>query len=188
MSKRRAEGANWYALLLIHTLAPVASWSVLASLYGGWMLTFGALWAVFVWIMRKQGVPALKAPPQPKPALPKPEPVLVVAEHKAATSTIEVPVPSTIEVPVPSKVEVHPNHSLLPIIAELDLPAPSKAHESAPQVQTPPSQTTAHIIPQTLASEEDIDPVHLPALQVMPQRPEDIQKSRRGPVVQLSGE
>ncbi|MDB5225463.1 MAG: hypothetical protein JWL87_415 [Candidatus Adlerbacteria bacterium] len=166
------EGAHWYALFIVHTMAPVVGWVTLLGIYAGWLAAFGAVWAGFVWFMRWRGAPVApksaavpKAAPAPapkpiapapapiavpKPAAPAPKPVVPPAPAPVQKSIAPKPVPAPISVPVAvvpkpqpmlvstplvaekkpeakkvaGRLEIHPNHSLLPMIAELDLPAP----------------------------------------------------------------
>lgn len=199
------EGANWYALLLVHTLAPVTGWTAIGGIYGGWLVAFGAIWAAFVWFMRRQtglqaqpaqppAKPIEKPAPPPEPSKPAPPPVPVVAPAPVVEKKIEVPAPSKVEMPVPSKtevpvrskIEVHPNHTLLPMVAELDLPAPSTRVEPVAKVELVPQQPQEKKgIPMPNL---DIDHEHLPAIHTMPKRPEDISASKRGPVVKMGEE
>ena len=74
-------GGTWYALFLVHTLAPITSWFNLVALYGAWLAAFGIIWVLFVLIMRKTAhgaapakvaVPvAIKTAPPPPPMPPK---------------------------------------------------------------------------------------------------------------------
>ena len=45
-------GAHWYALFLVHTIAPVTTWAILGSLYAAWLVFFAALWGGFSLLMR----------------------------------------------------------------------------------------------------------------------------------------
>lgn len=188
------EGANWYALLLVHTLAPATGWVTIGSLYGGWLVAFGAIWAAFVWFMRRQNTlpvatkpaegPVPVPPPAPKPiqpAAPEPKPI-----PPPPPKPIPPPVPVVAPVPVAEKkIEIHPNHSLLPMVAELDLPAPSRAEEPAAKVEL----TSENLEEKTdTVPNLAIDHTHLPAIHTMPKRPEDISASKRGPVVKMGEE
>lgn len=195
------EGANWYALLIVHAMAPVAGWGLLLAIYFGWLATFGAIWAGFVWFMRGHKLPKLPkmhVAPKPVALKPAPAPVMPPAPMPAAQKTIPI--------------EVHPNHSLLPMIAELDLPAPIPrvpaplpkvpAPEAAPVIETPvpapvlPAPVVKPQAPVEIAPEPpkpaiqmtNLDESGLPALHVMPKRPEDIESSKRGPVVKMGDE
>ncbi len=201
------EGANWYALLIVHTMAPVAGWLLMLYIYLGWLAAFAVIWAGFVWVMRRYSTldsgaapksgrgPNPFAPPAKAPVASKPTPTPAAP---VAQKPIEAPKPKA---PVPvSKVEVHPNHTLLPMIAELDLPAPHKA--PVPQAAPlPPAPAPIPLVPKpaapvTIVPESSKPAVQMPnleesglaALHVMPKRPEDIAHSRRGPVVKMSEE
>lgn len=217
------EGANWYALLLVHAMAPVVGWLLLLSIYFGWLATFAGIWIGFVWLMRRHSTlpaakPALAPNPFPTPA-PKPVPPVtpkppVVPPPAAKAAPAPVPPPALAPqkpIPVPiSGVEIHPNHSLLPMIAELDLPAPlSRVPAPASRVPAPkavpavPAPTPAPvavapkpaapvaIVPESqkpAVAMPNLEESGLPALHVMPKRPEDIESSKRGPVVKMSDE
>lgn len=68
-------GANWYALFLVHTLAPVTDWWSLLVLYAGWIALFGILWTGFSLLMHgakpSSKIPAPEVKPRgtPKPIL-----------------------------------------------------------------------------------------------------------------------
>lgn len=203
------EGANWYALFIVHAMAPVVGWLLLLSVYLAWLAAFAVVWVVFVWLMRRHSTlppakPAL-APnpfpaPAPKPAVPKPAAAVAPAAPTPVppkTAPVAAPVAVTSAPPaaVAPKVEIHPNHTLLPMIAELDLPAPKAAPAPAPapalvgEVPRPVGPVT--IVPESskpAARMPNLEESGLAALHVMPKRPEDIESSKRGPVVKMSNE
>ena len=198
------EGANWYALFIVHAAAPAAAWGLLFGIYFGWLAVFGAIWAAFVWLMRKHStlaskpaVPAPKPAKVPAPAALKPAAALV-PPHPAPASFKLAPPPMPVPAAQQKKIEIHPGHSLLPMVAELDLPAPKPAPIApapAPAVQAPapPPKPLAPVeivseSPKSSVPMPDFDESDLPALHVMPKRPEDIRSSRRGPVVKMSSE
>ncbi|MEI7719919.1 MAG: hypothetical protein WCI89_01785 [bacterium] len=45
-------GASWYALFLVHILAPAAGWSILGIIYGGWLVGFALFWTALVFMVR----------------------------------------------------------------------------------------------------------------------------------------
>jgi hypothetical protein len=51
-------GATWYALFLVHSLGPVASWATLGTLYGAWLVVFAATWGCFVALMHWRRIPS----------------------------------------------------------------------------------------------------------------------------------
>lgn len=197
------EGANWYALFIVHAAAPAAGWGLLFGIYFGWLAAFGAIWAAFVWLMRRHSTLA------PKPAAPAPKPVKLSAPAALKPAAANA-VPPLISAPAAQKkIEIHPGHSLLPMIAELDLPAPKPAPVApapapapvAPAPMAPVPAPIPALKPKPLAPVEivpespkssvpmpNLDESDLPALHVMPKRPEDIQSSKRGPVVKMSSE
>jgi len=190
------EGANWYALLIVHTMAPAVSWMLILGIYGGWLAAFGVVWAGFVWFMRHQSTikPAAAAvAPTPKAAMPAPVVAPKLAPAPIAALAPKPPAPVVAAAPeLQQKIEIHPNHSLLPMVAELDLPAPKKAEVSAPKAQilSEPLLATP-LVPQKpepvpapppkpapAVAMTDLD-AGLPGIRVMPKRPEDIEKSNR---------
>lgn len=103
-------GGNWYALFLVHMLAPVISWENLLIMYAAWMVLFGALWAACVFAMHR-GAPkpaVAAAPPTPTPpSTPAPEP-------QSSTPPAPVSVPPVEPLPVATpKPSVTPKPSLL---------------------------------------------------------------------------
>lgn len=185
------EGANWYALFIVHTVAPALEWTTLLFIYASWLATFAIIWASFVWIMRRQSMVVQKAAAPipasvPAPVPPKPAPVLVQQAPVLATK---------------KSIEVHPNHSMLPMIAELDLPAPKPSVPPAPvapapnpvppRAPMPPKPSAVEVVqepPKPAVSMPNLDEGGLPALHVMPKRPEDIDSSKRGPVIKMTGD
>lgn len=202
------EGANWYALFIVHTLAPVVSWTFLLALYTGWLITFGIIWAIFVWIMRAQSTIKPKTPKEPTG---KPPAVVQKPVPPSQPKPVAQPAPA-----VQKHIEVHPNHTLLPMVAELKLPVPQprvpapkptapEPKHAAPAplppkpvpapVPTPPAPAPApkpsavEIVPESSQPPVPMPTLNesgLPALHVMPRRPEDIESSKRGPVVKMS--
>lgn len=189
------EGANWYALFIVHTLAPIVSWAFLLSLYAGWLATFAIIWAAFVWLMRHQST--LKPAAAPAPAVPVPAPTRMAPPAPAPLA----PPPARPALAAEKKIEIHPNHSMLPMVAELDLPAPHPVPAPAPKpvpapapvpaAPPPAPQTKVEIVAESSAPAvvmSNLEESGLPALHVMPKRPEDIESSKRGPVVKMGEE
>jgi len=211
------EGANWYALFIVHSIAPAVAWMFLLSIYFGWLATFAVIWVGFVWLMRRQSTikpatvqkPVAPAPkPSPVPPPPKPAPAPIVPPP---LKPVPPPAPKPLSTPAPATIaqkpiEIHPNHSTLPMIAELDLPAPSKVEVPVPQSRVPapkpvPPAAASVAAPAPVAKVEIVPESSKPpvkmsnleesgpaALHVMPKRPEDIESSKRGPVVKMSDE
>jgi hypothetical protein len=51
-------GANWYALFLVHILAPITSWANLLTLWGVWLIGFNLIWYVIVFSTREKNIGA----------------------------------------------------------------------------------------------------------------------------------
>ena len=198
------EGANWYALFIVHTVAPALGWGMLLYTYLGWLATFAVIWAAFVWLMRRQSTlphkPAAPASvPPPVPVAPKQMPPQTPAPQSVAPLPPK-PAPAPVVSPAPAPaakkpVEIHPNHSMLPMVAELDLPAPLSrvpAPKAAPApAPAPKPQSPVQLVPESsgpAVAMPNLEESGLPALHVMPKRPEDIESSKRGPVVKMSGD
>ncbi|HVU79799.1 MAG TPA: hypothetical protein VHD37_00375 [Candidatus Paceibacterota bacterium] len=95
--------AQWYALFILHILAPIATWADLLILYGIW---FAGFTAMFVSLVHVLGVPVpgynpqpaehKKTPPAPKPILkpaPKPEPKKIMHVQQRPAPVVHKPAP-----------------------------------------------------------------------------------------------
>jgi hypothetical protein len=149
-------GGTWYALFLVHILAPLTTWTNLLTLYVVWMIGFVLVWWALMLLLngRKTETPnniatiAATLPPmaaQPKPASPKP-----------ASSPVVVPPKPT---PPPPPVQVKP----LPVYIPVVTPAP--APRIAPVVQAPPITPPPPPAPKPVP----MPPPNLPA--IVPQKP-----------------
>ena len=170
-------GGTWYALFLVHSLGPVTTWTTLIILYVFWLLLFLAVWAVFVWLMRKniKNAGIFIQTPAPKPYIPPLSPRVVVAPP----SFVPKPVPPPPPKPVPPPVFVPP-----PPPKPVPPPAPRPAPPPAPKPPQPPAP--APVAHKTGVIQDIIDHMLVPALRIMPQTPADIGKHNRPPVVKLS--
>lgn len=119
-------GGTWYALFLVHSLAPVTSWLNLIGLYFVWLALFMVFWGAFVFIMRKaarapqkkvvaSAVVQIKTPvppplvPTPKPMPPPPKPLPPpVFKPTVVTPLPPKPTPPPPVVPKPTAVLVSP--------------------------------------------------------------------------------
>ncbi len=166
-------GGSWYALFLVHTLAPVTSWFNLAVLYFLWMVLFGIFWSAFVLLMRKtkpvRATSPLKAAapvivPKPKPL---PPPPLISKPVPPPKPKLELPLaPHPLSLPTPLIVPIPP------------LP---------PKPVVPPVVITKEV-PKHSMLHDVIDHLLVPALRIMPKTPADVGKQNRPPVVKLGDE
>ena len=148
------EGAHWYALFIVHTLAPVVLWSVLLFVYAAWLVFFAAVWTAFVLVMRYTSG----------------EPIRIRAK-KAPVVIIQKPKPNE---PSKPKIVLLPAHSLLPAVFELSLSKPD------PQPEPLPPQPAPKLDLQPTEPDWSLSP----ALRIMPQRFEDVGRQFRGPLVE----
>lgn len=157
-------GGTWYALFLVHTLAPNIGWVGLLSLYGAWMVAFFAVWALFVSIMHwgRHHMPApaktvVQTPPAPVAGQPKPAPAPMPAVLQAVKAA-----------PMPPAQPLAPK------------PAVASAPLNLPKLPTI-LEHTEPLLPKQIPGTRDLNPAlnDLPGVHVMPQKPEDIGRHMR---------
>ncbi len=150
-------GGTWYAIFVVHILAPVATWYELGVFYGAWLGGFCLCWCVLVLSLRgrpvqiradervveaktfvKQAVQKPAGPPPPiKPA------VIINPDFIPPKSAPPTAIRPTVSVPPPAPLPPAP---------------PDPAPIAMPAIQKPPE------LPG------------LPAIRVMPKTPADIKK------------
>ena len=173
-------GTTWYALFLVHSLGPVTSWGSLWVLYILWGILFALVWWGFVALMQRDS-----KKPAPRPL---PPPVIITVKK-------EVPKP----LPPPPK-PIPPPPPPPPVAVPAPLPTPPIVVYVPPPPQPPPKlipptppQPAPAVVPappppvrKPTIMQEVINHLLVPALRIMPQRPEDIGKHNRPPVVKLN--
>lgn len=152
-------GGTWYALFIVHILAPVAAWNQLVVLYVIWIVGFMACWSALLFMMRGRvaafaDVPARKVPP-PMPA-PAPRPM----------QPRQFPTPPQPSVRKPG-----------PAAANLAY----KPARAAPQpaAYVPPTPMPPPNLPVPPANALNMP---LPTIRVMPRSADDLQKQQSGMV------
>ncbi|MGC9602599.1 MAG: hypothetical protein ABSE76_02560 [Minisyncoccia bacterium] len=99
-------GGTWYALFLVHILAPVTTWANLGTFYAAWLIGFVLCWEAIVVIRRdRKMVPRKKPAPLPPPP-PVPEPVslpkdFIPPKEIKIIPDISAPSPTTPTSPAP---------------------------------------------------------------------------------------
>jgi len=176
-------GGSWFALFIIHILAPVTSWMNLLTLYALWMVGFNLAWMALLPLTHERkkmmsvaAKPEAKlAPPAkkiespkapPPPTKPAPAPVPAVPKPIAALPIVQ---PLEIDKPahfIPPKVQTPPPPPLKPTPP----PAPARAPTPAPAPTQPPLKSALETIP---VAKQPQDP-WLPAIKVMPKSPQDV--------------
>jgi len=180
-------GATWYALFILHVVAPIAFWTDLLILYFVWIAGFMLLWMSLSKLITARGPMAAK----PVPAAVKVVPAPVV---KAAPVPVQAPKPTPppapkVQQPVPPpppmpKPEPKPPvppvviKPILPVVAHAELAAPHKADPApikvaVPVKPPPPPAGVAPIKPKELLVAEHVSMPILP----VPAKPEVLTKS-----------
>lgn len=155
-------GGTWYALFIVHILAPVAAWNELVVLYVIWIIGFMACWSVLMYMMRGS-VAAYADLPKKKTSIPE-EPQKRMAPRQFPTP----PTPKT-NGPLAAQASYRPT------------PPPAKKPPvyTAAQPPQPPQNLPTMQPPAPLPPPANIP---LPTIRVMPRSEEDVQKQQRGMV------
>lgn len=181
-------GGSWYALFIVHILAPVASWANLALLYAVWMVGFGICWAILVFTtkerkggakeVKKESIPVAKPAPALKsvpdfPFAPKPIP----PPAPPAPKPVPPPPPAPKPMPPPPPPLPPPKPVAPPPV---NLPVLEQPHilQTLPQPEVPKQAQPAS--PAAPAPEQN---PWLPALKIMPKTPGDAQKQNPGATI-----
>ncbi len=171
-------GGTWYALFLLHIMAPMTGWFVLLMLYVVFVSVFEGIWAGIVIMMRRAHLvylaPGLQLqpagmqmaphmlPPQPKPKpLPPPAPI---APPPVVKSVVPPPPPPQVIV-----VEVVPPPAPIP----LPPPPPPKPAPTVPPPAVPRPMKEAQANPLPTSMPETYTPKQAdpPVVVPVPQAP-----------------
>ncbi len=201
-------GATWYALFILHVLAPITVWADLLFLYAAWVAGFTLLWvSLSKLITARSPVPSSPAAvPVGKTApAPAPKPVVSPPAPKVQQPAPPPPPPAPVPLPKPPTPPVAVK-AVLPVVAHAELEAPHKPAEPAPVKASvpvkppPPMAAAAPVKPKELIVAENIsmpiapktalvknidDSDEIPHVYVMPRTPEDVEKHLRS--VALTG-
>jgi hypothetical protein len=152
-------GGTWYALFLLHILAPMTTWGNLIILYGGWLAAFSLCWGALVFGTRDRAaaVSSVKKEQPQKPVI-KSAPAPTVVPNIPSAKVQPPPAP-------PLKAAVPPHHPM----GEAKPPAPAEV------VLTPPKIISAPISAPTPTPGLSLsDHPNLPAIRVMPKGPHEL--------------
>lgn len=162
-------GANWLALFLLHSIAPLISWMLLGLLYAFLLLVAMLLWHTALLQVRPKPIPQATAATAAPPA--------VVAPSAPTVKPVVPPPPPPQKPPPPLSPAPLPAVSHVPLKAVAPTPPPAApAPKPAPVAPAPPVPVSAP------SYDENPD---LPAVRVMPKTPGDIAKQFRGSTVEL---
>lgn len=190
-------GGTWYALFLVHILAPVTTWVELFELYAFWLTGSVLVWYGLIFAL-KGNVMSLPKPVAVKTAVRTPpapariiEPVTIQkVEPKPVIATPPLPVPvikkeaAPLPLPVPAKHGIIGTMVLTQARALPALPIPPIPQKPIPLNTLVPKAP----IPQKPHESAPVPKearVDLPAILVMPRTPEDLSVDHRGQVIEL---
>ena len=201
--------ATWYALFILHILAPVAVWIDLLVLWAIWSAGFVLCFITVAHAMHIRNIPAAQkpkpipvqekkpqkvfvAPPPPEPK-PFPKPVPPPPAPKP-TPPPPIPIPKLVLPPPPPPPVVHAPlpalaENTLPMLQERAAPAPRKPEPVTMAVPKKPAQPVSAVpkkpldqMPIPTKPKDANAPKEypdMPAIRVMPKTPEELDKSRR---------
>jgi hypothetical protein len=203
-------GANWYALFVVHILAPVTTWADLLVLYAIWTVGFVLCYVAIVYAMHETGAaPHRTKPHAPRPAEQKKAPPPPPEPRVAAQSAAPRPVPKPAPQPVAVKPIVKPLVAAVPVLsAHIPAPLPAVEKEAPHMLQVkpiapvPPPKPAVPVPPKPAMQiphkplavppkpvQKITDPDEnpgLPAIRVMPRTPADVDRQNRATTVQFS--
>jgi len=212
---RGVAGGTWFALFLVHNIAPETTWPMLAAVYVAWMVAFGVVWSGFAALMTRR-INVLK--PTVKPAVPvtvkampvQPKPPVASVPTPKSTPKVVVHTPPPVQpakvVSAPARASVakapEPVHPLPAVFhKELEAPhhvaaAPAPVHVAAApapvHMAPPPAPAPVHIAAAPAPVHHTAAPApqppkdeELPAIRVMPRTPEELATSNRSAVVEF---
>jgi hypothetical protein len=174
-------GGTWYALFLVHILAPVTTWLNLFTLYAVWLVGFVLCWEALAFLLRdRSGHPkaavavkmpireipqkVIPPPPAPLPAMPKKE---IPPIPPPPVPKKEVPVAPAPPAPMPKK-EIPPAPPVNPPTLQVPVIIPNRITPSPSNVVVSNSNTlplqrdpfaVAPIVPQAAPSASPVPPV-----------------------------
>ena len=201
-------GANWYALFIVHIVAPIAMWADLIVLYVIWSVGFVLCYVAIVYAMHATD----SQPREVQKFKPAPITQKKVEEAKVISKPIVKPTPQPAPKPSPApvilkatpppqpKVASLPEHipAALPAIEQLrellvQMPVPKAPQKPPMQVPAKPAmampQKAELQVPRKPAPQKVVDPDEnpgLPAIRVMPRTQGDVDKQNRASTVQFS--
>jgi hypothetical protein len=190
-------GGTWYALFILHVLAPLTTWVDLLLAYAGWMVVFLLGWGA---VARVLHAPNPAQPVKKVVALPSPKPAALPVEKKPVTLSLpsfkplvasvlsaipkpKLALPPAKPVAAPTPVPAKPVAALAPV-KPVAAPPPAKPALAVP-TKPEPVPVKLPTKPEEKVEDPDQHP-NLPAVRVMPRTPEDIPLEHRPSVVQFS--
>ena len=194
---------TWYAMFVVHILAPQASWQQFGEFYGAWLVGFMLCWTILVFALKGkrkdvQPMAGIKSVAQPAvvisptrmaPIAPRPsahasiatpsKPLFASLFKRAPVAPTEVVItPSAPIASAPKPAMSAPPPPPLPPPPPAPKPAPAPAQVMPPpiavQMQKPPSPAPLPPISTPAVGAQPEKP--FVGLNVMPKNPQDLQK------------
>lgn len=186
-------GALWYALFVLHILAPVATWGDLLVLWAMWTAGFMACFAALVHAARvpvRASAPAPTVVEQPKSPIKPPEPKKSAPPQSVHSFATPKPVPvvhKPVPVSPPAVVHAHTTLQVAPSVLPTVMPPqphtpPAYAAPPVPRKPAPVIPPLPHkpqnkmLIPTKPGTHNPAEHAGLPAIRVMPRTEEDMHK------------
>ncbi len=135
-------GGTWYALFLVHILAPVTGWANLFVMYAVWLVGFVICWEILV-VMRRDKKPGIVSTPVPKaephtkiepPKKEEPKPAPPKPEIKPDPIPVPVPTPMPTVVLAPDLPHAPPPPPV-PLLVSTPVPTPTPAPMPPPKLE-----------------------------------------------------
>ncbi len=187
-------GAVWLALFTVHVLAPDTTWALLGILFGVWVVGFMTVWLGVTFALGGKSPmgAAVQTPLEIKPpavAAPKPLPPPEPVREPIIEKPLPPPVPPVAPPPAPQS-PPKPAFSIptasvqAPFVSSSTGPLALHPHisEDTPSLVPPPITTSGA---NTIHVASDHVTEHLPALRIMPTKPEDLETQHRAPLVRF---
>ncbi|MEK7612954.1 MAG: hypothetical protein AAB449_02300 [Patescibacteria group bacterium] len=192
-------GGTWYAIFIVHILAPITTWSNLILLYAVWILGFSLCWYGLTRFTRESSVEAAKPLPHqvPPPVIKKVSspPLPSVALAKEGPKPIPPPPPKLVSPPPKPIPPPPPPKPIAPLPKPVPPLQPARAPIVAPAALSsgpklvPPLEhfTSAGVsapvpAPAPQPKKPDESPF-LPSIRIMPKTVEDVEKHKRATMV-----
>ncbi len=207
-------GGTWLALLFVHVLAPVTSWSFLGILYAVWMIAFIVCWtgALFAFGGSKVFITDDKQEALPLPPKSTVTPPAFMQTNYSPLppiqSSYDVPIENVVGpfmqapltqsyIPPPQNIStLEPAASAVTYALITDTAFPyTKAVKDATEMLHPhlteerdagvPLLPTDSNRTSIISIKESDVTEHLPAVRIMPQKPEDLVTQHKGPIIKF---
>jgi len=157
-------GGSWYALFVVHILAPVTTWTNLLEWWAIWMVGFALCWTALTLIIRDKKPKTTEEKPAP---IPKPPPIVIVKKEEPVQ-----PAPKEVTKEEP-KIILDPPQKIIPVAAPSTVAPPQVTIPQMAKIKPEPLPNIIQpIIPSPAAKVTDKPFLpQVPPLQPIPTMP-----------------